>query len=36
MSFDAVIILGDDFAIVFGEVEKGGRDRFLLTEKPVK
>ena len=36
MSFDAVIILGDDFAIVFGEVGKGGRDRFLLMEKPVK
>ncbi len=30
---DAVIILGDGFALVFGEAEKGGRDQFLLSEK---
>lgn len=28
---DAVIVLGDGFALVFGEAEKGGRDQFLLT-----
>ena len=30
---DAVIILGDGFAMVFGEAQKGGRDQFLLSEK---
>ena len=28
--FDAVIILGDSFAIAYGEVMKGGRGKFLL------
>ena len=35
MSFDASIILGDDFAVIFSETEKGGRDRFLLSEKSI-
>ena len=30
--FDAVIILGDTFAVVYGEVMKGGRGKFLLSE----
>jgi hypothetical protein len=29
---DAVIIIGNTFAIVFGEPVKGGRDKFLLSE----
>ena len=33
MCCDAAIILGSDFAIVFGESMKGGRDKLLLTEK---
>lgn len=33
--FDAVLILGDGFAVVFGESMKGGRDQFLLTERPL-
>ena len=32
MSFDAVIIIGKDFAAVFGEVMKGGRGKYLLSE----
>ena len=32
--FEAVIIIGSGFAIVFGEVEKGGREEYLLSEKP--
>ncbi|MBR3251375.1 MAG: hypothetical protein IKF80_06675 [Erysipelotrichaceae bacterium] len=35
MSSDALIILGTDFAIVFAEADKNGRDRFLLTEKSI-
>ena len=35
MSFDASIILGDGFAVIFSEAEKGGRDRFLLSEKSI-
>ena len=31
--FDAVIILGGSFAVVYGEVMKGGRGKYLLTEK---
>ena len=31
--FDAVLILGEGFAVVFGEVMKGGRGKFLLAEK---
>ena len=30
---DAVIIIGSSFAIVFGEPMKGGRGKFLLSEK---
>lgn len=30
---DAVIILGSSFAVVFGEAVKGGRDKYLLSEK---
>ena len=30
---DAVLILGSSFAIVFGEPMKGGRGKFLLSEK---
>ena len=29
--FDAVIIIGKDFALVFGEVMKGGRGKYLLV-----
>ena len=29
--FDAVIIVGDGFAVVFGEVMKGGRGKYLLV-----
>lgn len=31
--FDAVLILGDGFAVVFGEVMKGGRGKYLLAEQ---
>jgi len=31
--FDAVLILGNSFALVFGEVSKGGRGKYLLAEK---
>lgn len=31
-SADAVLILGDGFAVVFGEAMKGGRDKYLLVE----
>ena len=31
ISCDAAIIIGDDFAIVFGESEKGGRGKYLLS-----
>jgi len=30
---DAVIIMGSTFAIVFGEPMKGGRGKYLLSEK---
>lgn len=30
---DAALILGNDFAVVFGEAVKGGRDKLLLTEE---
>ena len=30
---DAVILVGEGFAVVFGEPEKNGRDQFLLTER---
>ena len=33
LSFDAVLIMGDGFAVVFGEVMKGGRGKYLLSEK---
>ena len=33
MSLDAVIIMGSTFAVVFGEPVKGGRGKFLLSEK---
>ena len=33
MCLDAVIIMGSSFAIVFGEPMKGGRGKFLLSEK---
>ena len=35
-SMDAVIIMGSDFAVVFGEVMKGGRGKYLLTENNKK
>ncbi len=31
MCMDAVVIVGNTFAIVFGEVMKGGRGKYLLT-----
>ena len=31
--FDAVLILGKGFAVVFGEVMKGGRGKYLLVDK---
>ena len=34
--FDAAIILGGSFAVVYGEVMKGGRGKYLLTEKGAK
>jgi hypothetical protein len=30
--FDAVIIMGSTFAVVFGEDMKGGREQYLLSE----
>ena len=33
---DAVIIIGNCFAVVFGEPSKNGRDMFLLSEKKEK
>ena len=32
LCFDAVLIIGTTFSIVFGEVEKGGRGKYLLSE----
>ena len=34
LCFDAVLILGSSFAIVFGEVMKGGRGKYLLAAPP--
>ena len=31
--FDAVLIIGNSFAVVFGEVSKGGRGKYLLAER---
>ena len=33
---DAVLILGNDFAVVFGEPDKGGREKYLLSETAEK
>ena len=33
LSPDAVVIIGSTFAVVFGEPMKGGRGKFLLSEK---
>ena len=33
---DAVIIMGSTFAVVFGEPMKGGRGKYLLSEKTVE
>ena len=33
---DAVLILGDGFAVVFEEPQKGGRGRFWMSEGPVR
>ena len=30
--YDAVVIIGSTFAIIFGEPMKGGRDKYLLSE----
>lgn len=30
---EAVLIIGNGFALVFGEAEKGGREKYFLTEK---
>ena len=32
LCFDAVLIIGTTFSVVFGEVEKGGRGKYLLSE----
>ncbi len=32
MSLDAFLVLGDGFAIVFGEPVKGGREKYLVVE----
>ena len=36
ISLDAVIIMGSTFAVVFGEPVKGGRGKYLLSEKSVE
>ena len=33
---DAVLILGDGFAVVFEEPQKGGRGRFWMSKGPVR
>ena len=33
MCMDAVIIIGSGFALIYGEPEKGGRDKFVLFEQ---
>ncbi len=35
MCFDAVLIIGSTFAVVFGEVMKGGRGKYLLSEERI-
>ena len=30
-SFDAVIVLGDGYCLVYGEAEKGGREKYLMV-----
>ena len=34
--FGAAIVLGGSFAVVYGEVTKGGRGKYLLTEEGMK
>ena len=34
--FDALIILGGSFAVVYGEAMKGGRGKYFLTQERVK
>ncbi len=36
ISLDAVLIMGSTFAVVFGEPMKGGRGKYLLSEKTGK
>ncbi|MBO5994673.1 MAG: hypothetical protein J6Q41_04100 [Firmicutes bacterium] len=36
MSLDAFLILGDGFAIIFGEPVKGGREKYLVVENGSK
>ena len=36
MSLDAFLVLGDGFAIVFGEPVKGGREKYLVVENAGK
>lgn len=36
MSLDAFLVLGDGFAIVFGEPVKGGREKYLVVENGSK
>lgn len=33
MCMDAVLIIGNEYAVVFGEAMKGGRDKFLLYDQ---
>ena len=35
-SLDAFLVLGDGFAIVFGEPVKGGREKYLVVENASK
>ena len=35
-SLDAFLVLGDGFAIVFGEPVKGGREKYLVVENAGK
>ena len=36
MSLDAFLVLGDGFAVVFGEPVKGGREKYLVVENAGK
>ena len=36
MSLDAFLVLGDGFAIVFGEPVKDGREKYLVVENAGK